>query len=58
MVDCLVSEGTGRQMEAVEQVEIVSPPPQVCAERNINTHIHIYTHAHTWYSNEMLSTRQ
>lgn len=32
MVDCLVSEGTGRQMEAVEQVEIVSPPPQVCVQ--------------------------
>lgn len=37
---------TGGQLEAVQQVEIVSPPPQVCAERNI--HVHTHTNTHTW----------
>lgn len=59
MVDCLVwvrffkaqvdrqagGQAAGGQLEAVQQVEIVSPPPQVCAERNI--HVHTQTHAHS-----------
>lgn len=61
MVDCLVwvrfsrhrytdrqsDIQTGGQLEAVQQVEIVSPPPQVCAERNIHVHTHTWTYIRT-----------